>query len=58
MLVDGDDGVTLNHHLVGVIVSVSNILVHEGDNVLAKHVQTRGLVCSVNGLKVFANLDK
>ncbi len=56
MLVNGDDGTTLNHHLVCIIISLSNIPVLEGNDVFAEHIQTRGLVCSANGLKVFPYL--
>ncbi len=57
MLVNGDDGAMLDHHLICVIVSLSIILVLEGEDVLTEHIQTRGLVCSANDLKVFTNLS-
>ncbi len=58
MLLNGDDGPMLNHHLVCIIISVGNILVLEGDDVLLEHILTRGLACSANGLKAFVNLNK
>ncbi len=52
MLLDGDDGGALDHHLVRYCL----VLVHEGDNMGMEHVGTWGLVCSTKGLKILTDV--
>ncbi len=56
MLVNGDDGAALDHRLVCIVIPVGFVLVYEGYDVSAEHVGTGGLVCSLNGLKILANV--
>ncbi len=58
MLLDGDDGALLDHCLVCFIISLGKVVVPEEDNVLTKHIQTRGLACSSDGLKILANVGE
>ncbi len=54
MLLNGDDKAMLDHCLVCVIVTMSNVTVNEGNDVLLEHVGARGLAFSSEGLEVIA----
>ncbi len=58
MLVNRDDGAMFDHCLVCVIVTMSNVPVNEGNDVLSEHVGARGLACSLEHLEVIAYVSE
>ncbi len=57
MLLDGDNRASFYHLLVRVgLESNFLILVHKGNNMITEHIGTRGLVCSMEGFKIFSNV--
>ncbi len=58
MLLDRDDGTLVDHCLVCIIVTLSFVLVPDGNYVLSEHVGTRGLNCSSNGLELLTNVGE
>ncbi len=58
MLLDGDDRASFYHGLVGIIVTPGFVLMPERNYVLSEHVGTRGLACSLYGLKILADVNE
>ncbi len=58
MLLDGDDRTSFYHGLVGIIVALGLVPMHEGNYVLSEHIGTRGLACSSYGLEILSNVGE
>ncbi len=58
MLLDGDDGTLIDHHLFSIVATLSFVLVPEGYYVSLENGGTRGLVCSSNGFEILVNVGE